>query len=103
MIEISRDADLLVYDTAILDDTGAPFSLLHTTPTRIGEVARDAGVKDLLLSHITPITEANLKQVQKSVRTAGYHGRMGVARDLQVINLHHGEGGDDDDHQDEDD
>jgi ribonuclease BN (tRNA processing enzyme) len=34
MIEISRDADLLIYDTAILDETGAPFSLLHTTPGR---------------------------------------------------------------------
>ena len=56
MIEISRNSDLLIYDTAILDETGAPFSNLHTTPTRMGEVARDAGAKKLVLSHLTPRT-----------------------------------------------
>ena len=58
-------------------------------------------VKRLLLSHITPITEPNLKQVQSSVRATGYHGHMGVARDLQLINLHQGKGGGYSDHQDD--
>jgi ribonuclease BN (tRNA processing enzyme) len=87
MIEIALDADLLIYDTAILDDTGLPFSQLHTTPTRIGEVARDAGVKHLVLSHITPTTEPNLDEVKKSIRQAGYQGRISVASDLAVYNL----------------
>ena len=88
MIEIARDADLLIYDTAILDDTGPPFSMLHTTPTRMGEVARDANVKHLVLSHITPTTGPNLKTVIKSVRNAGYSEKITVARDLKVFNLH---------------
>ncbi len=87
MIEIARDADLLIYDTAILDSTGLPFSQLHTTPTRIGEVARDAGVKHLVLSHITAITERTLDEVKRSIRQAGYRGRISVAKDLRVYNL----------------
>jgi ribonuclease BN (tRNA processing enzyme) len=87
MIEISRDSDLLFYDAAILDGTGAPFINLHTTPTRMGEVARDAGVKKLVLSHLTPITEPNTDAVKDSVRNAGYEGKVKVAKDLKVYNL----------------
>jgi ribonuclease BN (tRNA processing enzyme) len=101
MVEISRDADLLIYDTAIMDDTGLPFSAVHTTPTRIGEVARNANVKRLVLSHITPITEPNLDAVKDLIRGAGYYGKMIVAKDLQVFNMHGKHGpkhdGDDDD------
>ena len=87
MIEISRYADLLFYDTAILDGTGAPFIGLHTTPTRMGEVARDAEAKKLVLSHLTPITNQNTDVVKDSVRNAGYQGKIKVAKDLQVYNL----------------
>ena len=87
MIEISRNSDLLIYDTAILDETGAPCSNLHTTPTRMGEVARDAGVKKLVLSHLTPITNPNTDVVKDSVRDAGYEGKVDVAKDLKVYNL----------------
>jgi len=88
MINLSQNADLLIYDTAILDDAQPPFSILHTTPTRIGEVASAANVKKLVLSHLTPSTDQNIKAVKKSVRRAGYHGSLKVARDLQVYNLH---------------
>jgi len=88
MIEISQDADLLIYDTAILDNTGPPFSMLHTTPTRIGEVARDANVKRVVLSHITPITENNLDAVEQSIEATGYEGKISIAKDLKVYNLH---------------
>ncbi|VAW55391.1 hypothetical protein MNBD_GAMMA07-647 [hydrothermal vent metagenome] len=92
MVSISENADLLIYDTAITDTlpagpTGAAFFQLHTTPSRIGEVARSAGVKHLLLSHITPITEPRIKEVKALVRAQGYVGGMKVAKDLKVINL----------------
>jgi len=88
MIEIAREADLLIYDTAILDATGLPFSMLHTTPTRMGEVARDANAKRLILSHITPITGPNLDAVEDSIEATGYEGKITVAKDLKVFNLH---------------
>ena len=96
MVEISEGADLLIYDTAIMDDlpagpSGAVFFTLHTTPSRIGEVAEAAGVKKLLLSHITPITEPLLDKVEDLIRAQGYVGKIKRAKDLKVINL-----GDDD-------
>jgi ribonuclease BN (tRNA processing enzyme) len=93
MVAISEGADLLIYDTAIMDDAPAAlpgdavFFGLHTTPTRIGEVAAQAQVGELLLSHLTPITEPNLAEVKQLIRTQGYQGKMKVARDLMVINL----------------
>ena len=104
MVTISADADLLIYDTAILDDTGAPFINLHTTPTRMGEVAATAEAKKLVLSHITAITEPNLRAVKESIRAAGYQKRIVTGKDLQVFNLHakgshrrHGKADEDDD------
>jgi len=104
MISISDNVDLLVYDTAILDGAGAPFINLHTTPTRMGEVARDANARKLVLSHLTPSTEANLDEVVTSVKATGYVGKITVAEDLQVFNLkrkHHDD--DDSKHHDDDD
>ena len=89
MAMLAKDADLLIYDTAILDGTGAPFINLHTTPTRMGEVARDANARKLVLSHLTPITEPNLDAVEASVEAAGYTGEITVAKDLKVFNLRH--------------
>ncbi len=92
MIHLAEDADLLIYDTAILDDlpngpNDAVFFALHTTPTRIGEVAAAAGAKQLVLSHITPITEPRLDEVKRLIRAQGYEGRIDAAEDLQVYNL----------------
>lgn len=93
MISLAQNADLLIYDTAITDTLPAAtpgdgvFFALHTTPTRMGQVAAAAQVKKLLLSHITPITGPRLKEVSTLIRAAGYHGKIMKARDLKVLNL----------------
>jgi len=97
MVKISEGADLLIYDTAIMDDapdifkippfTDAVFKALHTTPSRIGEVAYMAGVKKLVLSHITPVTEPNLDMVKDLIKAQGFTGKIKVAKDLKVYNL----------------
>ena len=51
MIYLSEGVVLLVYDTALATDTSVSpefniFYTLHTTPSRIGQVAHAAGVKD---------------------------------------------------------
>jgi len=96
MVSISENADLLIYDTALPSDTppGPSFNIfydLHTTPSRIGEVANAAGAKKLLLSHITPQTEDIIPQVKELIRAQGYTGEIKTAEDLKVINLmkHH--------------
>ena len=105
MIIISQNADLLVYDTAITDvlPPNPLFHVLHTSPTRIGEVAAAAGVKKLILSHITPVTETRLKQVKQVIREQGYHGKIKAAKDLKVYNLGDDKDHDDHDHDDDDD
>ena len=92
MIALSRDADLLIYDTAITETLPANplFHILHTEPRRIGVVAADANVKKLVLSHITPVTETRIKAVKTVIRE-NYSGKIKVAKDLKVYNL-----GDDD-------
>lgn len=68
--ELARGADLLVFDTAVLDPPGSPAKLydLHTPPQRIGEVAASAGVQSLVLAHVTPAVEAHPTEVLASVR-----------------------------------
>ena len=92
MIEISKNADLLIYDTAIMDDTpdgpnDGVFFLLHTTPSRMGEVATAAGAKKLVLSHITAVTQSRLDEVEDLVRAQGYQGKISAAEDLKVYNV----------------
>ena len=90
MVAIAQDADLLIYDAAITDvlPPNPVFHALHTSPTRIGEVAAAANVKKLVLSHITPVTETRLDQVKDLIRT-NYAGKIKVAKDLKVFNLGH--------------
>ena len=89
MVEISDNADLLIYDTAVTNDEPAYglFHVLHTNPSRMGEVASSANVKTLLLSHITPVTEPRLNIVKAEVKAAGYTGKIKAAKDLKVFNL----------------
>ena len=93
MISLSQDADLLIYDTSITDTlpnsglNDQMFFALHTTPTRMGQVAAAAGVKKLVFSHLTPNTEPRMDEVESLVTAAGYTGEMSIANDLKVYNL----------------
>ncbi len=89
MITLAQDADILIYDTAITD-TLPPnpfFRELHTTPRRIGEVARDANVPQLILSHLTPVTEPRIPEITRSIRSQMYTGDIVEANDLDIYEL----------------
>jgi ribonuclease BN (tRNA processing enzyme) len=62
---LAKETDLLVVHAAVLDPPGSPAILytLHTAPAKLGEVARAAGVKRLLLSHIPGLVEARRSEV----------------------------------------
>ena len=90
IIKLAEGADVLIYDTAILDNPVPEFLLLfHTTPTRLGEVAAVTQPKKLVLSHLSPVTgqQQNLVSIRKTIRMQGYHGKIVPAYDLQVINV----------------
>ena len=88
LARLAAGADLLVYDTAVVDPPGSPKKLydLHTPPHRIGEIAFAAGVKSLLLSHLPPAVEKAKAAVMKSVR-ASYRGQARFAEDCLRVDL----------------
>lgn len=89
MITLAHNADLLIYDTSITKNLPPVpvFHALHTAPARIGQVAAAANVKELVLSHITPVTEPRITDVINTIRDNGYSGKIREAEDLQVYNL----------------
>jgi ribonuclease BN (tRNA processing enzyme) len=79
---IAQGTDLLVVNTVVLDPPGSAPILytLHTPPKKIGELARDAGVKQLLLSHLSPATDHMRDAVLESIRLS-YKGSVQLAQD----------------------
>ena len=79
---IARGSDLLVFNSVVLDPPGSPPILytLHTPPRAIGELARDTGVRRLLLSHISPAVEHNQDAVLQSIKR-NFNGPVSFAAD----------------------
>jgi ribonuclease BN (tRNA processing enzyme) len=96
MATIASGADLLIYDTAVMEVGDAPpnplFHVLHTQPSLIAGVAINAGVKTLVLSHLTPVTSPRVDEIKDIISNAGFTGKIREAKDLKVYNL-----GDDED------
>jgi ribonuclease BN (tRNA processing enzyme) len=88
LARIAAGADLLVYDTTVLDPPGSPKNLydLHTAPQRIGEIAAAARVKSVLLSHLPPAVEKAHDEVLASVE-ATFKGDARFAEDCMRIDL----------------
>ena len=82
LVQLAKNADLLVFNCAVLDPPGSPAQLydLHTPPVKIGAAARDSGVKSLLLSHFAPDVEGQEASVRTSIH-ASYAGPVTFARD----------------------
>lgn len=82
LIQLAKGADLLVFNCAVLDPPGSPAQLyeLHTPPKKIGQAAKDAGVKSLLLSHLAPDVEGQKEAVRRSIRVS-YAGPVAFATD----------------------
>jgi ribonuclease BN (tRNA processing enzyme) len=79
---IAKATDLLVFNSVVLDPPGSPAILysLHTPPRAIGELARDAGVRGVLLSHVSPAIDANRDAVLESIHSS-YAGTVSFAKD----------------------
>ena len=79
---IARSTDLLVFNSVVRDPPGSPAVLysLHTPPSSIGKLAQDAGVRALLLSHISPAVEGSRDAVLQSIR-GNYPGAVTFAKD----------------------
>ena len=82
LIHLAKDADLLIFNCAVLDPPASPPQLydLHTPPKKIGLAAHESAVKSLLLSHTAPDVESQEDAVRKSIR-ANFSGPVAFATD----------------------
>ncbi len=88
MIRISQGADVLIYDTAIMETPTPAFLLqFHTTPTRLGEVASITNPNKLVLAHLSGMTEGNIPEIKATIKAQGYEGPILEGKDLKVINV----------------
>src|ERR1700730_14658536 len=90
LIQLAKNADLLVFNCAVLDPPGSPSQLydLHPPPNKIGQAARDSGVKSLLLSHVAPDVGGQQDAVRKSIRTS-FAGPVAFATDRLRLPVPH--------------
>ena len=81
LITLSKDADLLICESALPDDLKVSG---HLTPSLAGKIAALANVKQLVLTHFYP--ECDDIDVEKECRKA-YTGPLKLAHDLMKLEL----------------
>ncbi len=84
LIKLAQGADYLVVHHAITQESGRFAKLLHATPKRIGEVARQANVKNLILSHRMKRTYGSEDKTLREIRE-NFKGNIVWAEDLLTI------------------
>lgn len=81
LVRLSQKADVLICEAALPDDAKADG---HLTPSLAGQIAQEAGVRRLVLTHFYPECD----QVDVRQQCAGtYDGEIIVAEDLMRIEI----------------
>ncbi|NJP51601.1 ribonuclease Z [Streptomyces sp. SBST2-5] len=85
--ELAQDCDLLVIESTFLDeDRELAVEHGHLTAGQAARVARDGGVRHLVLTHFSQ-RYGDPSVFERQARAAGYEGELTVARDLQRVPL----------------
>ena len=96
ILALARDADVLVHEAMLLSaidqlsDGNAPrlrdhLLKSHTTTGQLGQIARDAGVKLLVVSHLVPAFPSITDAAWEAAIRTSYSGRIVIARDLMEL------------------
>ncbi|OLZ66622.1 ribonuclease Z [Streptomyces sp. IMTB 2501] len=82
---LAEDCDLLVIESTFLDeDTELAVEHGHLTAGQAAAVARDAGVRHLVLTHFSQ-RYSEPEEFERQARAAGFAGELTVAHDLQRV------------------
>ena len=81
LIALSKDADLMICESAMPDDYRVKG---HLTPSLAGDIATRAGVKKLILTHFYP--ECDQTDIEQECRKT-YGGPLVLAEDLMRIDI----------------
>ena len=86
-VSLAQDADALVHESTFRKDEGKlAHNYYHSTSTQAAQVAQQAGVKQLLLTHISARYTGKLsKELQKQAQKVFSHSK--VVRDFDVIDI----------------
>jgi ribonuclease BN (tRNA processing enzyme) len=100
MIRLARGADVLVHEAAAVDRLGGlglppalveHIAAVHTDVADLGEIAAEAGVGSLVVSHLSPGNPKALSDedwatlLEMSAKRAGYDGTMILGQDLMQL------------------
>lgn len=87
LIDAVNSADLLIHEATFSDDEQArAVETRHSTAREAGRVAQEAGVKRLLLTHLSSRHDAEPKLLFDQAR-AEFSGELDVARDGMTLEL----------------
>jgi ribonuclease BN (tRNA processing enzyme) len=87
LIELAKGADLLIHECSYPDDmVELAKQTNHTAASEVGEVANQAGVKKVVLTHLFPLWKGREKEMVKSV-TSKFGGEVIPSHDLLEIKL----------------
>ena len=81
LVRLAKNADLFVAHNAVPEGVVGVERRLHMPPSVIGQIAEDAKVKQLVLSHRMLRTLGNEDQTQSEIRRR-YSGPLAFANDL---------------------
>lgn len=85
VVELAQDADLLVHDGMFAQDLeGDALQMGHSTASQAAQVAKEAGVHQLLLSHISQRYREEQVLLQEARKI---FPRTAVARDLMSVEI----------------
>jgi ribonuclease Z len=85
LVELARGADLLIHEATFGDEMAEKAALDgHSTPSQAAEVARRAGVRELILTHISP-RYVDLAPLLEQARRI--FERTRIARDLMEVEI----------------
>ncbi|MDT0393993.1 MULTISPECIES: ribonuclease Z [Streptomyces] len=84
---LAEGCDMLVIESTFLDeDERLAVDFGHLTAGQAARVARDGGVRHLVLTHFSQRYD-DPGEFERQARAAGYEGELTVARDLQRVGL----------------
>jgi ribonuclease BN (tRNA processing enzyme) len=86
LAELATDADILVAHNAVPEDATGVARKLHMPPSVIGQIAQQAAVKQLVLSHRMQRTLGREDESTRHIRKH-YAGPLTYANDLQCFRL----------------
>jgi ribonuclease Z len=80
-----QDADIFVCEaSARINDTTYHLNYGHLTPQQAGEIAKQGGVKKLILVHYQGFDSD--EDMIKEVEATGFKGEVQVGKDFQTVN-----------------